>query len=154
MAAFRLQALLDYRRQLEEQQTLRLATVEGERREAQMLLDDLHVRREEQCRRLDRLAQAQPLDAYRMREAVAYLGLVEAAIGRQVEALREVEARVREQRDLLMEAVRERRVLERLRDRQAAEAQLEADRAEARRTDEIAMSRFGRFGVEAAGEGV
>jgi flagellar FliJ protein len=154
MAAFRLQALLDYRKQLEEQEMLRLAAIEGERREAQILLDDLHVRREEQCQRLDRLAQAQPLDAYRMREAVTYLGLVDAAITQQIEVLREVEARVQAQREVLMAAVRDRRALERLREKQIADERLVADRAEARRADEMVTSRFGRFGAEAVSEGI
>jgi len=154
MAAFRLQALLDYRHQLEERQMVRLGAVEAERGAAQDLLEELHLRREEQCRRLDQLGQAQSLDAYRMREAVAHLGLIEAAIARQREALQEVEARVDAQRDRLMEAVRDRRVLERLRDRQAAAARLESDRVEARRADEIVTGRFGRSDAESVGKGV
>lgn len=153
MAVFRLQALLDYRKQLEEQQMLRLATVEGERRAAQLLLDDIRDQREQQCRRLDRLAQERPLDAYRMREAVTYLGLIEAAIVGQAEVVREAEGRVQQERALLAGAMRDRRVLERLREKQTAAERLAADRAEARRTDELVTSRFGRFGAEAVGEG-
>ena len=154
MATFRLQSLLNYRHQLEEQEMLRLATVEAERREAQELLDELCRRREEQCGVLDRLAKAQPLDAYRMRGAVEYLGLVEEAITRQVSARAEVDARVAAQRELLVTAARDRQALERLRERQAVETRREVERVEARRADEIAMARYGRFGIEGVGEGI
>jgi len=154
MPAFRLQALLDYRLQLEEQQMLRLATVEAERAVAQRALDDWQVRREEQCRRLDQLGAETTLDPYRLREAVDNLGHLEAAIVRQGEVVREVDERVAQERAALMGCVRDRRVLERLRDQHAEQVRLAADRAEARRADELSTMRFGRFtgsAVEAEG---
>ena len=154
MPAFRLQALLDYKQQLEDQQAVRLSAAEGERRAAQGVLDDWYAHREEQCRRIDRLALANPLEAHVMREAVAYLGHLDAAIARQVEVVREAEACVAAELNALMGIAKERRALERLRDHQAEKARRETERTDARRTDDLTMTRFGRFATDFAAEGM
>lgn len=57
--------------------------------------------------------------------------------------LRTLEARLAQERVQLAEAVKRRRILEKLRERQAEQHQKEADRRETRELDEIGTMRFG-----------
>lgn len=141
---FRLQVLLDHKQQLEEQQMLVLSEREAERRRAIEVLDMLRVAEDEQMRHLDVLARDTRLDPFQQRDAVAYLGRIERSIVAQGAVIAEAEIAVAEARDALVELLKEKRSLERLRERHVTEVTLEEGRRESRVVDEITSARYVR----------
>lgn len=141
---FRLQALLDYRRQLEDEQMRALAEVTVEEQRVRDAISALHRHREEQMHALAALVAGGTFDAEGYTQRAAYLDAVGQALDQQAAVLEATAARVRERREALVEALKDRRVLERLRDRQAEEAAVEDGRHEARGVDDMMMTRHQR----------
>ena len=147
---FRLQSLLEHKRQQEEQQTLALASLDAQYRAVREALEALRLEEEQQLVQIATLAQGGRLDAEQYRTAISYLDRLEGSIAQQTEALTEAEERVLESRDALVGILKEKRSLERLREKHATEATLEEGRREAGRVDDITSARYARR----AGEGV
>ncbi len=147
---FRLQSLLEHKRQQEERQTLELAALDAEFRRVREALEALRREEDEQLRQIAAMAGGGPLDAEQYRTAMSYLDRLGGAIARQADALTEAEGRVLESRDALVGTLKEKRSLERLRERHATAADLEEGRREAGRVDDITSARYARR----AGEGV
>jgi flagellar FliJ protein len=143
MTAFRLQSLLDFRRQLEDEQARALAEVTAEEQAVRAAIVSLNQHREEQTSGLALMASG-TFDADGYTQRAAYLDAIGQALDQQAAALGEAMARAQERRAALLEALTDRRVLERLRDRQAEEAALEGGRCEARDVDDLVMSRHQR----------
>lgn len=141
---FRLQALLDYRRQLEDEQMRALAEVTVEEQRVRDAITALDRHREEQTAALAALVAGGTFDAEGYTQRAAYLDAIGLALDQQAAALEAAAARVRERREALVEALKDRRVLERLRDRQAEEAAVEGGRHEARGVDDMMMTRHQR----------
>lgn len=144
MATFRLQSLLDYRRQLEDEQTRALAGVTAEEQAVRAAIVALNRHRDEQTGALAALMASGAFDADGYIQRAAYLDAIGLALGQQAAALDEAMARVQERRAALLEALTDRRVLERLRDQQAEAAALEGNRVEARDVEDLVMSRHQR----------
>ena len=141
---FRLQALLEHKQQLEEQATLELGSREAAHRHATEALDILREAEETQLRHLEALARAERFDAEISRDATAYLDRIERSITVQRDVIAETEARVAESRDALVEILKEKRALERLREQHLETVAREEGRREAQSADEISTARYTR----------
>jgi len=141
---FRLQSLLEHKQALEEECMRVLAEHELARRRAVDTLEILHEAQETQLRHLEDLARAVRFDAEISRDATAYLGRIEHSITVQREALVEAEARVAESREALVEVLKEKRALERLREQHIETTAREEGRREARAVDDITTARYTR----------
>ena len=141
---FRLQALLEHKRQQEEQQTLLLAERDAERHRACGVLDILREAEAAQLHHLDELSGVTRIDAVLQRDAVSYLGRIETSMAVQRGVIAGAEARVQECRDLLIEILKEKRSLERLREQHVTATEREEGRREARDVDEITSARYTR----------
>lgn len=141
---FRLQALLDQKRRLEEQAMLALGALEGELHRATEALQFLHEAQETQLRHLDDLARSDRFDPTISADATAYLERIERSIVAQGQVIAETEVRVAEGRDALMEVLKEKRALERLREQHLETVAREEGRREAREADDISTARYTR----------
>lgn len=141
---FRLQSLLDYRRQLEDEQMRALAEVTAEEHQVREAIAALGRHREDQTAALAALMTSGTFDAEGYTQHAAYLDAIGLALDQQAVALEAAAARVAERREALVEALKDRRVLERLRNRQAEEAAIEDGRQEARAVDDMTTTRYQR----------
>jgi flagellar FliJ protein len=143
VTGFRLQPLLDHTEQREERKTRELAALAAEARLAQEALETLHQEREERLRALE-ATRGRGFDAMAYERAVQYLEHLAYSIDRQSALLDEVTARVLGSRDELLEILREKRSLERLREHREADEALEEGRREARTVDDMTSARYAR----------
>lgn len=144
MARFRLQSLLDFRRQVEDEQARALAEVTAEERRVRDAIAALGRHREEQTSALAALMGSGTFDTEGYTQRAAYLDAIGLALDQQAAALNETMVLVQERRAALLAALTDRRILERLRDRQAEEAAAEDGRQETRDVDDLVMSRHQR----------
>ncbi len=141
---FRLQQVLNYRERVEGIAQQELATLEQQR---QLALETLQLQEQQAVRQRTSLAALRThgaLDPPELERATAYLGSVRAAIEAQRERIAELEQHIALSRDALIEAARERRTLEQLKEREGEAAQLAEQRREARELDELVMQRAQR----------
>ena len=141
---FRLQSLLEYRRQREDEQVRALAEVTAEEQRVRDAIASLNQSREEQTSALATLITGGTFDTDGYTQRAAYLDAVGQALDQQVAVLEATAVRVSERREALVEALKDRRVLERLRDQHAEEAEVEDSRQEARDVDDMVMTRHQR----------
>ncbi len=141
---FRLQSLLEFRRQVEDEHARALGEVLAEEQRIRDAIDALNLRREEQTTALAALMSVGRFDTEGYTQHAAYLDALGRTLDQHASALETAMALVVERRAALVEALKERRVLERLRDRQAEEAAVEDNRHEARDVDDLVMSRHHR----------
>ena len=123
---------------------LLLAERAAEHRRACDVLDTLREAEEAQMRHLDELARTTRIDAQQQRDAASYLGRIARSITVQGDVIAEAEAAVQESRDLLVEILKEKRSLERLREQHVTETEREEGRREALEVDEITSNRYTR----------
>lgn len=141
---FRFETLLDFARQREEQQTLELAAYSSDERRLRETVASLQEQQEQQTRALAEQASAGLFDPDEYRSARAYLDRILEEIEQQSAALDEASQRVVESRDRLLEVLKEKRSLERLRERDDAAAAVEESRREAGRADDQNTARYAR----------
>lgn len=142
--AFRLQSLLEYRRQIEDDQARALAGVTAEEQRIRDAIVAINRHREEQTSALAALMGSGPLDTHDYAHHATYLDALGLALHQQATALEAAMVQVSERRTALVEALKDRRILERLRDQQAEAAVIEDGRHEARDVDDLVMSRHQR----------
>lgn len=140
---FRLQSLLDYAEQREERKTLELAAIAAEARLARDALAMLREQQEQSVQALEG-ACGGVLDPVVQTQAARYLDHLAHSIGQQSLLLEEVTQRVLASRDELLEVLREKRSLERLRERREAADAIEDGRREGRAADEMTGARHAR----------
>lgn len=145
---FRLQTLLNHKQQIEEQHTVELARLAGEEQRAREELELLRAEERKQIAALAELVRQGAVDTHRYATAAAYIERLEAAIAEQIEAVQSAAQVAEAQREELVDVMKERRSLERLRDRQQAEAAVEESRREGRQVDDLTSSRYARRGSE------
>jgi len=141
---FRLQVLLDQKRRLEDEAMRALGAHEADLRRATETMEILREAEETQIRHLDDLARAARFDAEISADATAYLERIERSIAAHHDVIAEAEARVAESRDALMEVLKEKRALERLREQHFETEAREEGRREAREADDITTARYTR----------
>lgn len=141
---FALQALLDYRSHLVDQAQLELARAAGEHRSALVELERLRALERaglgQLARENDRAAPGETLEVLR------YLDLLGRRIAGQEDAVAALASSVARARERLAEALRERKMIERLRDRERAaflarQRWLEAQRAQEATDQRVAADR-------------
>jgi flagellar protein FliJ len=142
---FRLQQLLNLRRQTEEQQAISLATVEAEQQHSQFTLQQLLAQEAAQLALITDSRTSGSLDPANAEATRIYLQHLEESISQQREQVALVTERVESSRAELVEATREKRLLERLEDRHDEAVAAEASRIEDAQTDEIAAQRYRRL---------
>ncbi|MBT5774102.1 MAG: flagellar export protein FliJ [Dehalococcoidia bacterium] len=143
--AFRLQQLLDLRRRAEEEKAISLATAEAEHQHLQFALQMLLPQEAAQLASMASAGSTGSLDPVNVEATRLYLEHLEGSIQRQHEQMAEVSVRVNAQRAELIEATREKRLLERLEERHDETVATEASRLENAQTDEIAAQRHRRL---------
>lgn len=143
--AFRLQQLLNLRRQTEEQKAITLATVEAEQQHSLSGLQQLLAQEAAQLASMADARRTGALDPVNAEATGLYLQHLEEAIARQREHVAAVTARVEASRSELVEATREKRLLERLEERHDETVAAETSRLENAQTDEVAAQRHRRL---------
>lgn len=144
MAAFRLQRVLDYRKQREDELRQRLALALQARVRAEQaltrLLDEEQQRREE----LSAMLNGGSIDAGRVQELGRMLNLYPQAIAAQREEIARRAAFEAEERTRLQTASVERKGLDRLREQHEQRERVESNRREALLIDDIVTARTAR----------
>lgn len=140
---FRLQVLLNHRRDIEQMLLGELALLQNERRLEQQRLNELMQAREDSWEALVMLAAhgASPWDLANGDEHCKALG---DDIGLQELNLAAADKRVEEKLAEVIEAAKERKVLEQLCDKHRREYELAAARQEQNELDEMASVRYAR----------
>ncbi len=140
---FRLQVLLDHRRDIEKMLLGELAALQHEKLLEERKLRDLNRARERACEALVHLAAhgASPWDLANGDEHCKTLG---DDIGLQELNVAAAQRRIDEKLVEVIEAARERKVLEQLHDRQRREYELACARQEQNELDDTASVRYAR----------
>jgi flagellar FliJ protein len=150
---FSLQKVLEYRQRLEEQAIRAFAEAQAQLMHEQAVLHKLLIEREECLRRSHR---CQHLSVELLAVEQTYLSALEERIARQRQRVAEAEKVLEEKRQALIEAQRERKTLERLREKQYEEWRQEWLRTEQKALDELATVRAvtspGLLTMQAGGE--
>ena len=133
----------------EERKQLELTTLAEEERRLREQLSQLRDKEQQQLRALPDRSRDGAIDPADLGAAVAYLGSIEGSIAEQMDVVSEVETRVLESREQLIEILREKQSLEKLKQRQADEAAAEEKHREAKSADEMTAARFQRRAQEA-----
>ena len=144
---FTLIRVLEHKRQMEEQRQRELHALSQQQHVAEDSLRLLHQQAREQREAMTRPGGA-ALDPAVRDSALAYFGSVEDRIARQRDLIAELEARVVESRGGLIEALKERQMLERVQERRASEATVLQQRREANEADDQTSARLTRQRAE------
>jgi len=139
--SFRLEKILQYREQLQEQ---RLRAYAAAARALERRRDELEALGRELCDYRTRMAElgvgrtsARSLAVYR-----SYLSHCEARVAEAAGSLEDAARKLQQRRAALVEATRERKKLEKLKSARRSEHDYQAMREETRELDEIAVKRF------------
>ncbi|MGQ9487795.1 MAG: flagellar export protein FliJ [Armatimonadota bacterium] len=135
---FSLQKVLEYRQRLEEQAIRAFAEAQRHLEREQAVLAEL-ISLREQC--LQRSSRAKRLAVEMLDVEQTYLFALEGRIEAQRQRVAEAEAVLEERRQALIEAQRERKALERLRDKHYEQWRQEVLRAEQQVLDDLATVR-------------
>jgi len=143
---FRLRPVLERAQRREQQRQLELAHLQSELTANEELLRML---REERSVWLCQLLeyQQQSFDIEEVRRRRAHLDSLAEAINEQQAVVTDLRERVEEARAAVVAAMRERQMLENLRDRKHTEHLRDAHRLETKLLDDLATPRFGRVDV-------
>jgi len=150
---FSLQKVLEYRQRLEEQAIRAFAEAQAQLMHEQAVLHKLLIEREECLRRSHR---RQHLSVELLAVEQTYLSALEERIEQQRQRVAEAEKVLEEKRQALIEAQRERKTMERLREKQYEEWRQEWLRTEQKALDDLATVRVtiapGLLTMQAGGE--
>lgn len=136
----RLRRLVRYRERLERLQEMELASAQ---RLYHVRLDALEAAHGDCERTLDQpVPRVGPVDTAELMSRVDYLGRAKREISARQAALAHSEDDVSEERAALLDKRRDRKAMEALLDHRLAADRLEANRAETRRIDEMAVTRW------------
>ena len=140
---FSLQTVLDYRERIEEKLQLELYRMENELREEEGkrgLLGDIYREKADELKRM----QKEGCTAEEVRLYMNYLTRVNHACNMMDEVIAERRKRVEDKRGELIEASRDKKVLDIIREKKYLEYQQEEARREVRFADDMAVTRHGR----------
>jgi flagellar export protein FliJ len=143
-AKFRLDRVLDHKRQLEQERQRDLQTVTAEERRLLEELRALQQREREHIAALSDRTRRGGVDSKQLQAALAYIETVTRAIERQQRLLAECSAKVSTRREALLAALQEKQSLEMLKRKQQEADRLEANREEAKRIDDLTTNRYAR----------
>ena len=146
---FRLQQVLEHRRQVEQQKQQELAGLARQRSLADEAMQLLQRQAAEVQRALGEQAERY-VDVAKLQATRSYLEAVEGSIARQRATVDGIEEQVLQSRDELVEILKEKNMLEQLESKHAAGLAADRDRRESRETDDLTSARFVRRQREAA----
>lgn len=124
-------------------------TAATEERRLRAQIARLRDQQQAQLRTLSEGARAGAIAPREQAHALQYLNRLGGSIDAQLDVMAEVQAHVLETREALIEVLREKRTLEKLKQNQLAEQASERDRREANATDDMTAARFARRAKEA-----
>ena len=146
---FRLEQVLRHTLRQEEQKQLELRTLTEEERRLHEQLAQLREKEDQQLRTLSERSRDRSIDLAELDATLAYLSAIEGSIGEQLDVVADVESKVLDSREQLIEILKEKQSLENLKQRQLDAAASEADRRESREMDDNTSARFVRRAREA-----
>ncbi len=146
---FRLEQVLRHTLRQEEQKQQELRTLTEEERRLQEQLAQLREKEDQQLRTLSERSRDRSIDLAELDATLAYLSAIEGSIGEQLDVVADVESKVLDSREQLIEILKEKQSLENLKQRQLDAASSEADRRESKEMDDITSARFVRRAREA-----
>ena len=141
---FRLEQVLRHTLRQEEQKQLELRTLTEEERRLLEQLAQLREKEHQQLRTLSERGRERSIDPAELGATLAYLSAIEGSIDEQLDVVADVESKVLDSREQLIEILKEKQSLENLKQRQLDEAASEADRRASREMDDITSARFVR----------
>lgn len=139
MFRFGLQQVLDLRESHEREMATQLVHVIGEERSAQDALDDLRAIR---AAGIDLPAPGATRSVGEMKNRAVLLGALDGQIATATDAVAAAGAAVLQAQAALTDAFKDRRVLDRLRERHEEAHRVDEEKADRRTMDDIAMTRF------------
>jgi len=141
---FRLDRVLDHKRQLEQERQRDLQSVTAEERRLLEELGALQQREREHMEAISNRTRQGGVDSEQLQAALAYIDTITRAIERQERLLRECSERVSSGRQALVAALQEKQSLEMLKRKQQEAERLESNREEAKRNDDMTTNRYAR----------
>lgn len=141
---FRLQTVLAFKEDLEEKISGELALLNAQAERSRRAVEAVQASREDLLGEMDARRRAPRLDTEKILHDTLYLDRLNADIQIARRVLQERRAVARAKREELVGISRERRILEKLREKHQARYQRETDRKEATLADEVFLSRHNR----------
>lgn len=138
---FKLEPLLKHKKRLEDLQQQRLTKLRLEHQHQRDLLVSLETRADEQMQAQVRDSQG-TLDPRRAELRLAFIDRVQEDVDKQQVVVDEANEQVEASRAQLVTLLKEKRILERLKENDAIRAAAEAKRLDAAIVDELSMTRF------------
>ena len=146
MFKFKLQSVLEYRLNVEEKVQGEFSDVKRCLEEQKAVLNALVQERENLMNEL-RAMQRNNIKADDIATLVAYVENIREKEKNQLDVIRQATEKVEAKRQELVEAVKNRKVMENLRDKHADEYKRNVNELEQKNSDEMAVLKFGRRGT-------
>jgi len=141
---FRLQTLLKHKERQEKSLQLDLAALREAHRQECLVLTALEEEQKAQQRLLRERQTMGRLDIPAIGLILGYMELLQAKEASQRDAIAILEQKIERRREELVAVMRERKTIEKLRERQYESYLLDQKRLESKVTDEISMSQYNR----------
>jgi flagellar protein FliJ len=142
---FRLQTVLEHKQRLEELAQLDHARAQAAQATEERSLTQLHDAEARGFSELERQRFDGRLDIEALQLGMTYLDALKVQITRQAQVVARVRLATESKRELLVAAMQERKALERLREKQLKDLQLEQARRELAEQDEMVVMRHSRL---------
>jgi len=142
--SFRLEPVLNYRRLIEDGEEHKLRGIQAAIRETQQTRDDLGTQIERCGRTLEERSRG-TLDMDEVRTLYAYLDRLREELDRTSRALSKLEQDRKHQLGSLLEARKEREVVEKLKEGRLSDYKKETQALEQKVLDDLSLTQFGRF---------
>lgn len=146
MFKFKLQSILEYRLNMEEKILNEFSDVKRYLEEQKAVLKALISERESLINDL-RNMQRDTMQADDIATLVHYVENIRSKEKEQKNVIHEAKAQVEDKRKVLMEAVKNRKVMENLRDKHADAYQKNFNEMEQKNSDEMSVLKYGRRGI-------
>ncbi len=143
MFRFKMQSVLDYRSNIEEKVLGEYSDLKRRHADEKEILKQLVGRRREAVTEL-RATENKVMSALEIAERISYIESIRVQEEQQKTVIREVKALVEHKRRELMEAVKNKKVMEKLKERHAEEYRKEMSELEQKNSDEMSVLKFGR----------
>lgn len=143
MFQFKLQSVLDYRLNQEEKALHEFSDIKRYLEEQKAVLQSLENERAVLVNELRNLRQA-TLQAEDISVTLRYIETLREREARQIKTIEQIAEQVEKKRKDLVEAVKNRKVMENLKDKQAEEYIKDLNETERKNMDEISILKFGR----------
>lgn len=135
---FPLQKVLNLREHKEEQKSIELGKAKAEMNKIQKKLDDLHVKKNDFLQDENR-SQSRSTNLNSLRIKSGYMQQMNTSIEQNNVAMRDKKKKVKQRRDDLLVAVKDKKIVEKLKERKQEEHKMHVHKADAKRDDDVAI---------------